>query len=162
MNIKLEAIPITFPENCNIILGMTHFIKTVEDLHEVMVNCRADAKFGIAFSEASGPRLIRKSGTDNELVKIAVDNILKIACGHSFIIVFRDSFPINYLPRIKEVPEIVNIFCATANPVVAIVARTEQCGALLGVVDGMSPLGVENEDDEKCRYQFLRKIGYKL
>lgn len=162
MNVKIEAVPINFPENCNVILGMSHFIKTVEDLHELMVNCRAETKFGLAFSEASGPRLIRKSGTDEELVNVAVENIQRIGCGHSFMIVFRDSFPINYLPRLKDVPEIVNIMCATANPAVAIVARTDQGGALLGVVDGMFPLGVESEEDRMCRHQFLRRIGYKL
>ena len=162
MEINIEAIPIEFPEGCNIIFGQSHFIKTVEDLHEVMVNCNAQAKFGLAFSEASGALLIRKSGTDPELVDIAVENIQRLGCGHSFLIVLRESFPVNYLPRIKNVPEIVNIFCATANPAVAIVARIGDDGGIMGVIDGASPLGVEGDEDIKWRHDFLRNIGYKL
>ena len=116
MDVKIEVVPLKFPEGCNIIFGQSHFIKTVEDLHEVMVNCNAGAKFGLAFSEASGAKLVRTSGTDEELIKYAQENILNLGCGHSFIIILRDSYPINYLPRIKQVPEVVNIFCATANP----------------------------------------------
>ncbi len=162
MEIKLDVVQLKFPEGCNIIFGQSHFIKTVEDLHEVMVNCNANAKFGLAFSEASGARLVRTSGTDEELIKYAQENILNLGCGHSFIIILRDSYPINYLPRIKQVPEVVNIFCATANPVQVIVARTDQGGAVLGVVDGQPPVGVEDEEGKKWRHDFLRKIGYKL
>ncbi len=162
MEIEIVAIPLKFPDGCNIIFGQTHFIKSVEDLHEVMVNCNARAKFGLAFSEASGARLIRKSGTKPELVQIAVENIERLRCGHTFIIIIEDSYPINYLPRIKEVPEVVNIFCATANPAIAIVAYTEMGGGVLGVVDGYAPVGVETEKDVECRMEFLRKIGYKL
>ena len=162
MEIKIEAIPLEFPEGCNIIFGQSHFIKTVEDLHEVMVNCNAQAKFGLAFSEASGAKLVRKSGTDSDLISVAVDNILRLGCGHSFIIVLRDSFPVNYLPRIKDVPEIANIFCATANPALAIIARTDKGNGVLGVIDGESPVGIEGTEDEKWRHEFIRKIGYKL
>ena len=161
MEIKLEAVQLEFPEGSNIILGQSHFIKTVEDLHEVMVNCNAQAKFGLAFSEASGARLIRKSGTDNALTDIAVKNIEKIGCGHTFVIIIRDSFPVNYLPRIKDVPEVVNIFCASANQVSAIIARTDDGGGILGVIDGASPVGIEGDIDAKWRHDFLRKIGYK-
>ncbi len=162
MDVKLEVVPLSFPEGCNVILGQSHFIKTVEDLHELMVNCNASAKFGLAFSEASGACLVRKTGTDEELVEVAVENIKRLGCGHAFLIVLRDSFPINYLPRLKQVPEVVNIFCATANPVDVIVARIDRGGAILGVVDGSAPVGVEGEDDVKWRYELLRKLGYKL
>jgi len=162
MDIGIVAVPLEFPDGCNIIFGQSHFIKTVEDLHEVMVNCNAQAKFGLAFSEASGAKLVRKSGTDDELIGIAVRNMLALGCGHSFIIVMRDSFPVNYLPRIKDVPEVANIFCATANPAIAIIAKTDKGNGVLGVIDGESPVGVEGQDDERWRHEFLRKIGYKM
>ena len=163
MKIDIEAIPLEFPEGCNIIFGQSHFIKTVEDLHEIMVNCNAEAKFGLAFSEASGAKLIRKSGTDTELVDTAVRNIANISCGHTFIIILRNSFPVNYLPRIKSVPEIVNIFCATANRVIAIIGREESgSGGVIGVIDGEAPTGIESDKDIEWRREFLRKIGYKL
>ena len=162
MTIKLESVRLNFPQGCNIIFGQSHFIKTVEDIHETMVNCNAQAKFGLAFSEASGARKIRTTGTDDNLIKIAQENISKLGCGHSFLIVIKDSFPINYVPRIKQVPEVLNIFCATANPVEVIIARTQQGGAVLGVVDGEPPVDIEDENDKKWRYEFLRNIGYKL
>ncbi len=162
MKLELEVVPIKFPEGCNIIFGTTHFIKSVEDIHELMVNCIADSKFGLAFSEASAERLVRTSGTDEELIKIAAENIMRIGCGHSFLVIIRGSYPINYLPRLKDVPEVVNIHCATANPVEVIVARTDQGGAVLGVVDGFPPVGIEDEEAKKVRHDFLRKLGYKL
>ena len=162
MDVKLEIIPLKFPDGDNIIFGQTHFIKSVEDIHEAMVNCNANAKFGLAFSEASGAKLVRTSGTDDELMNIAAENIFKLGCGHSFLIIIRDSFPINYLPRIKDLPEVLNIYCATANPVQVIVARTELGGAVLGVVDGEPPLAIEDDAGKKWRYEFLRKIGYKF
>ncbi len=162
MDIKLEVIPIEFPENCNIIFGQSHFIQTVEDIHESMGNCNAVAKFGLAFSEASGDRLVRTTGTEQELIDIAAGNIEKLGCGHTFLIILKDSFPVNYLPRLKQVPEIATIFCATANPAQAIVARTGLGGAVIGIVDGSPPVGIENDDDKKWRHDFLRNIGYKF
>jgi len=161
MVLKLVSIPIKFPDECNIILGQSHFIKSVEDIHELMVNCNANVVFGFAFSEASGAKLVRTSGTDAELTKIAAENIMHLGCGHSFLIIIRDSFPINYLPRLKQVPEVVNIFCATSNPVDVIVVRTDNGGAILGVVDGYSPVGIEDAKGIDWRHNFLRDIGYK-
>lgn len=152
---------LSFPSDCNVILGQSHFIKTLEDLYEVMVNSVPGIKFGLAFCEASGPCLIRKDGTDNELIDLAVQNMLKVAAGHSFLIIMRDSFPLNVLPGIKACREVVNIFCATANPVQVIVAETEQGRGILGVVDGSSPKGIELDTDITHRKKFLRDIGYK-
>ena len=159
---KLEVVKLEFPEGANIILGQAHFIKTVEDLYEALVNSVPNVKFGIAFCEASGPCLIRKEGNDPELVECAVKNALKLSSGHAFVIVLRDAYPINVLNAVKHVPEVVRIFCATANPVEVIVAETEQGRAVLGVVDGYKSKGVEDEEHIKERKQFLRKIGYKL
>jgi len=163
MDVKIEALPLEFPDGCNIILGQAHFIKTVEDIYETMVTCNADAKFGLAFSEASGARLVRTVGTDDELVKMAAKNIEKLGCGHSFLIILKNSYPINYLPRLKDIPEVVNIYCATANPVMVIIGRTEQGGGILGVVDGAPPVGIEGDEDIEWRKNFLRKtLKYKL
>lgn len=159
---QFETVKIAMPEGCNLILGMTHFIKSVEDIHELMVNSVPTVKFGVAFCEASGDRLVRFSGNDPVLAKAAADNIFKIAAGHSFLIFMRDAFPVNVLTGLKNVYEVVNIFCATANPVEVVVARTEQGGSILGVVDGESPLGIEGDAAKKWRHEFLRKIGYKL
>lgn len=159
MEILMEQLFI--PEGCNIILGQSHFIKTVEDLYEAMVNCVPGISFGLAFSEASGPCLVRKDGTDNELIDVAAQNMLKLGCGHSFIIVMRDAFPINVLPSIKACREVVNIFCATANPVQVIIARTDQGKGILGVIDGFSPKGIELDTDISHRKRFLLDIGYK-
>ncbi len=150
-----------FPEGCNIILGQSHFIKTLEDIYEIMVNSVPGIKFGLAFSEASGPCLIRKDGTDEELVDIAVENLENLASGHCFFIVMRDSFPINVLNGLKQCFEVVNIFCATANLVEVIVAESELGRGILGVIDGFSPKGVESEEDVEKRKEFLRMIGYK-
>jgi uncharacterized protein len=159
---QFETVKIAMPEGCNLILGMTHFIKSVEDIHELMVNSAPTVKFGIAFCEASGDRLVRYSGNDPVLSKAAADNIFKIAAGHSFLIFMRDAFPVNVLTGLKNVYEVVNIFCATANPVEVVIVRTEQGGSILGVVDGESPLGIEDDAGKKKRHEFLRKIGYKL
>lgn len=149
------------PEH-NIVVGMSHFIKTVEDVHEMMVNNVPNAQFGLAFCEASGPRLIRTSGTDEELVGEAVRMAEKVAAGHSFVLVMKDCFPINVLPALKQVPEIVRLFCATANPVQVLVAESEQGRGIVGVIDGGSPVGVEEEEEVKKRKVFLREIGYKV
>ncbi|MDZ4183152.1 MAG: adenosine-specific kinase [Candidatus Cloacimonadaceae bacterium] len=158
---ELITASLVFPSDANVILGQSHFIKTVEDLYEVMVNSVPGIKFGIAFCEASGPCLIRKDGTDNELIGIAVENMRELAAGHSFIIIMRGAFPINVLPAIKDCREIVNIFCATANPVQVILAQTEQGRGILGVIDGTSPKGIELDTDISHRKKFLRDIGYK-
>ena len=149
------------PEGCNIILGQSHFIKTVEDLYEAMVNSTPNVKFGLAFCESSGPCLIRFDGNDEELKKIAVENAEKLSAGHCFIIVMRNAYPINVLDRIKTTPEVVSLFCATANPVQVIVVETEQGRGILGVIDGRRSRGVEGEEEVKERVKFLRNIGYK-
>jgi len=152
---------INFPEGCNIIFGMSHFIKTVEDLYEVLINSMPAIKFGLAFNEASGPCLVRKEGTDNELMEIAVENQKRIGAGHSFLIILKDAFPINVLQAIKGCREVVNIFCATSNPVKVVLAETEQGRGILGVIDGFSPKGIEIDTDITNRKKFLRDIGYK-
>ncbi|HAG80024.1 MAG TPA: hypothetical protein DCL61_02385 [Cyanobacteria bacterium UBA12227] len=159
---ELKSIPVEIPEGCNIIIGNSHFIKTVEDLHEIMVGTSAQVKFGLAFCEASGPYLIRVSGNDEMLQGVATKNAEAIAAGHSFVILLKDAYPINFLNAIKQCPEVCTIHCATANPVEVIVAETQQGRGIVGVVDGFSPKGVENTEDVKNRQQFLRQIGYKL
>ena len=150
------------PEDLNVILGQSHFIKTVEDLHETLVGASPGLKFGLAFCESSGPRLIRRSGNDPELEELAVSNALAIGAGHSFIVFLRDGFPINVLNAVKMVQEVCRIYCATANPVEVIVAEEGEGRAILGVVDGGSPLGVETDEDIEERKQLLRRFGYKL
>lgn len=157
----LKVIRLEIPENGNIILGQSHFIKTVEDLYEAIVNTVPNMKFGIAFNEASGPCLTRVDGNDAELKATATLNAQNLAAGHAFVIAMRDGFPINVLSRIREIPEVCSIFCATANPVEVIVAETAQGRGILGVVDGSSPKGVESDLDSEWRHGFLRKIGYK-
>lgn len=159
---KLEAVEIKKPEEVNFILAQSHFIKTVEDVYETLVEAVPGIQFGIAFCEASGPRQIRTEGTDKEMVRLAVDNAKWVGCGHSLLIFLKNAFPINVLNRIKNVSEVVRIFCATANPIEVIVARTKNGGAILGVVDGGSPKGVEKEKEKKGRKELLRKFGYKL
>jgi len=158
----INTIDIKMPEGCNIIFGHAHFIKTAEDLYEIMVNSSSCVKFGIAFSEASQECLVRCEGNDDELIKLAADAIMSIGCGHSFIIYIKDAFPINFLPAIKNVPEVVRIYCATANPLQVVVTASEQGGAVLGVIDGLAPEGVEQESHRQARKKFLRDIGYKL
>ncbi len=158
---ELKAIRLELPEDGNLILGQTHFIKTVEDVYEAIVNTVPQMKFGVAFNEASRPCLTRADGNDPELQALAVRNAVAIGAGHIFVVVMKSGYPINVLGRIKDVPEVCSIYCATANPVEVIVAETEQGRGVLGVVDGFSPKGVETEQDAKARQDFLRKIGYK-
>jgi len=158
---ELKTVRLEIPEGGNLILGMSHFIKTVEDLNEAMVNTNPSMKFGIAFNEASGPRLIRADGNDDGLKQAAIDNAMAISAGHIFVILMQDGFPINVMGRLKDVPEVCRIFCATANPVQVIVAETEQGRGVLGVVDGETPLGIETGADVETRKEFLQKIGYK-
>jgi adenosine/AMP kinase len=153
---------IRIPENANLILGQSHFIKTAEDLYEVVVNTVPGAKFAVAFNEASGPCLIRAEANDDELREAAIANAQAIGAGHVFVLLIRQAYPINLLSRVRECFEVCNIFCATANPVEVIVAQTEQGRGILGVIDGSSPKGVEGPADVKQRHEFLRKIGYKL
>ncbi len=158
----LSLVAIDKPEDLNLILGQSHFIKTVEDLHEALAQAGGRLRFGIAFCESSGPRLVRRSGNDPELVRLAVANALAIGAGHSFIVFLADGFPVSVLNAVKSVPEVCRIFCATANPVQVVVAETEQGRAILGVVDGGAPLGVETEGDVADRKALLRTLGYKL
>ena len=160
--IELKLVEVEKPDELNLILGQSHFIKTVEDLHEALIAAVPGVRFGIAFCEASGPRLVRRSGNDEELVALAVRNALTIGAGHAFIVFLREAFPINVLGQIKLVPEVCRIYCATANPVQVIVAETAAGRGILGVVDGSSPLGVETEADVAARERLLRDLGYKL
>ena len=159
---QLESVPVQNPEELNLILGQSHFIKTVEDVHEVLAQASPTLEFGIAFCEASGPRLIRRSGNAADLEALAVDNAQRIGAGHSFIIFLRNGFPVSVLNAIKQVPEVCTIFCATANPVEVLVAATDAGRGIVGVVDGGAPLGVETDDDIAARKSLLRQIGYKL
>ncbi len=159
---ELKVIKIEKPEEMNFILGHSHFIKTVEDVHEALVNSVPGIKFGLAFCEASQQALVRYSGTDDELIELAKKNAMNLAAGHSFIVFLGNAFPLNVLNAIKMVPEVTRIFCATANPTEVIIAETEQGRAILGVVDGVKTKGIETEEDIKVRKDFLRKIGYKL
>jgi len=161
MNHRIIIENINVPENYNIIFGNSHFIKTVEDIYEAIINCVPGAKFGIAFNEASGPCLIRKDGTDLQCIDLAVENQAKLGAGHTFLVVMNNIFPINILPSIKDCREVTTIFCATANPVQVLIAETDQGRGILGVIDGNSPRGVEDEENTINRKSFLRKIGYK-
>ncbi|MDD5078031.1 MAG: adenosine-specific kinase [Candidatus Omnitrophica bacterium] len=160
--LELEAVKIEKPQEMNFILGQSHFIKTVEDLYETLVGSVPGIKFGIAFSEASGACKVRSEGNDPALVDLARKNILKLACGHSFIVFLEQAYPINVLNAVKNIPEVCNIYCATANPAEVIVARGQAGGGILGVIDGVSPKGIEDESDVSWRKSLLRKIGYKL
>lgn len=160
--VEIKVVKVSVPEGCNVIIGMSHFIKTVEDFHEALVNSVPNIKFGLAFCEASQDRLIRHSGNDEELRKLATEKALEIGAGHSFLIFIKNAYPINVLRALKSTPELVTIYCATANPVEVLVAETEQGRSIIGVVDGYSPKGIEDEDKIKERKEFLRKIGYKL
>ncbi|HDQ71824.1 MAG TPA: hypothetical protein ENN19_06975 [Chloroflexi bacterium] len=160
---ELKVIPIEKPESLNLILGQSHFIKTVEDLHEALVNSVPGIKFGLAFCEASGPALVRASGTDDNLLEMAQQTALALGAGHSFIIFLGEGFyPVNVLNAVKTVPEVCRIFCATANPVEVILAETDQGRAILGVVDGVQAKDIETEEDVTHRKGLLRAIGYKL
>jgi hypothetical protein len=158
---QLKTVRLTIPENGNIIVGQSHFIKTVEDIYEALVNTSPHLLFGIAFNEASGDCLTRFDGNDEDLKRNAVENVTAIGAGHSFVVALRNGFPINVLGRIQAVPEVANIFCATANPLEVIIAETEQGRGILGVIDGSSPKGVEEEEHVKARVALLQKFGYK-
>jgi adenosine/AMP kinase len=159
---ELKTVTIEKPADMNFILGQSHFIKTVEDLYEAIVQTVPGMKFGIAFCESSGPALVRYAGNDQRLIEIAQKNALALACGHAFIIFMEGGFPVNILNTIKNVPEVCQIFCATANPVEVIIAESEQGRGILGVIDGFKTQGLETEADIQWRKEFLRKIGYKL
>jgi adenosine/AMP kinase len=160
--VEIQSLKIELPIDVQIILGQSHFIKTVEDVSECLVNCVPNLKFGIAFCEASGPCLVRHAGNDTNLDILATNYAYKLSAGHSIVILIRDAYPINVLPRLKEVPELVNIYCASANPIEVIFVETEQGRAILGVVDGFKSKGIETEKDVEERKHFLRKIGYKM
>jgi hypothetical protein len=159
---EMLMVAIEKPEEVNLILGQSHFIKTVEDLHEVLVGAVPGIDFGLAFCEASGPALVRYSGTDPQMIELAKKNALNLAAGHVFVIFLKNVFPINVLNAVKAVPEVCRIFCATANPVQVILAETEQGRGVLGVVDGVKSKGVESEEDVAARVELLRRFGYKL
>jgi uncharacterized protein len=158
---EISAVRLNIPEGCNIIVGQSHFIKTAEDLYESIVTGCPQARFGVAFCEASGPCLIRVEGNDAGLAKVAAENALLLGAGHTFVVLLQDAFPINILNSVKDCPEVCRVFCATANPLEVIVAESDQGRGVLGVVDGFPPKGVECEADVKARREFLRKIGYK-
>ena len=158
----LQVVKFEKPEDVNLIFGMSHFIKTVEDLHEAMVTAASSIKFGIAFCEASGDRLLRSSGNDTQMSALAVDNLRKVNAGHAFLIMMSGGFPINVMHAVRAVPEVCRIFCATANDVEVIVAQTDQGRGVMGVIDGMPTVAVETESDVEKRKGFLRMIGYKM
>ncbi len=160
-DMKQKTVSIELPHDLNLILGQTHFIKTVEDLYEAIVGISPMAEFGLAFCEASGPCLVRSDGNREDLIKMAEQYIYDMACGHTFMIILRNVYPINVLPRIKMIPEICHIFCATANPVQVVIAESNQGRGVLGVIDGFMPKAIEKADDKKKRHKFLRDIGYK-
>lgn len=161
MELRLELVDVTPPEGTNIIVATSHFIKTVEDVYEALADSCASIKFGLAFCESSGPRLIRKAGNDPKLVEEAVERAKKIAAGHCLVIIVKDAWPINILPRLRQLPEIVAIHAATANPLKVVVADTGDGRGILGIIDGGTPTGVETEKEVRERMEFLRKIGYK-
>jgi adenosine/AMP kinase len=158
---ELKLVPVAIPENANVIIGQSHFIKTVEDLYEIMVTSVPGAAFGLAFNEASGACLVRAEGNDEGLRAAAIDAALALGAGHTFVLYLRNAYPINVLNRIKDCPEVCRVFCATANPLQAVVAESEQGRGIMGVIDGSSPKGVEQDADREWRVGFLRKIGYK-
>ena len=158
---ELKTVKIERPDDSNVVIGQSHFIKTVEDLAEAMVNSVPGVKFGVAFCEASGPCLVRAEGNDSALKKLAAKNALNLSAGHSFIIIMKNAFPVNVLRSIRDCYEVCSIFCATANPVEVVVAETELGRGILGVIDGEKPKGIEGEKEEKERKEFLRRIGYK-
>ena len=160
--VSWDVVFVDKPDDVNVVIGQSHFIKTVEDLHEAMVGVSSSLRFGLAFCEASGPRLVRRTGNDVELVELATRNALAIAAGHCFVIFLREGFPVNVLNPVKAVPEVCTIHCATANPVEVVVAVTPRGRGIVGVVDGETPLGVESDQDVAERRNLLRTIGYKL
>ncbi len=159
---ELKTVRIEKPEDTNFILGQSHFIKTVEDIHETIVQTNPQMKFGLGFCESSGPALVRTTGNDQKLMEIAIKNAINLSAGHSFILFMENGFPVNILNSIKSLPEVCTIYCATANPVEVILAETDQGRGILGVIDGVKSKGVETDNDVRARKEFLRKIGYKL
>ncbi|WP_433601991.1 adenosine-specific kinase [Nocardia sp. CA-135953] len=159
---ELTSVHIDKPDDLNVIIGQAHFIKAVEDLHEALVGISPHLRFGLAFCEASGPRLIRTSGNDDDLTELATKNAVAVGAGHSFIVFLREGYPVNVLNAVRLVPEVCGIFCATANPVEILIAQTESGRGIIGVVDGGAPLGVEGPTEKETRKQLLRRIGYKL
>ncbi|NWG09785.1 MAG: adenosine-specific kinase [Nitrososphaerales archaeon] len=159
---ELKVVKIDPPDGVNLIIGQSHFIKTVEDVYEALVNSVPNIKFGLAFCESSGKCLVRHEGNDDELRRLVAEKALELSSGHSFIIFMRNSYPINVLNRIKEVPELCNIYCATANPVEVILVETNQGRGILGIIDGFRSKGIEGDEDIRWRKDFLRKVGYKL
>ena len=159
---RFEVVPVSKPPDLNVIIGQSHFIKTVEDLHEALVGTSPSLRFGLAFCEASGPRLVRRSGNDDVLTDLAVRAALDIGAGHSFVVFLDHGYPLNVLAAVRSVPEVVGLFCATANPVDVVVAVTDRGRGIVGVIDGEPPTGVETEDDVADRRELLRVIGYKL
>ena len=159
---ELKIVEMKIPDGANLVLGQSHFIKTAEDIYEVMAGAVPGAKFAVAFSEASGDCLVRTEGNDANLILAAKDNSLALACGHTFVLLMKGAFPINMLNAIKSVPEVCNIFCATANPLQAVVAETELGRGIMGVIDGFSPNGAESASDVEERRKLLRRFGYKL
>jgi len=158
---ELKSIAVERPDDANVIIGQTHFIKTIEDIHELMVTSVPGVKFGLAFNEASGPCLVRHSGTDPELEQLAIKNSQAIGAGHTFTLIMRGAYPINVMTQLKALPEVCSIFCATANPVSVVVAENETGRGIMGVIDGEKPRGVEGDKDIADRKAFLRRIGYK-
>ncbi len=161
-SLSWDVVPVDKPEDVNVVIGQSHFIKTVEDLHEALVGVGGPLRFGLAFCEASGPRLVRRSGNDAALTDLATSAALAIGAGHGFVIFLRDGFPVSVLNQVKVVPEVCTVFCATANPVDVLVAVTDRGRGIVGVIDGEPPLGVETDDDVAARRELLRVIGYKL
>ena len=159
---ELKIVKIDPPKDCNIILGMAHFIKTAEDLYEALVNSVPNIKFAVGFCESSGPCLVRYEGNDEELRRLVAQKAFEIGCGHSFLIYIKNAYPLNVLDKIKKVPEVCTVYAATANPLEVIIAETAQGRGIIGVVDGLKSKGIETDEDIKERRQFLRKIGYKL
>jgi adenosine/AMP kinase len=160
--VDLMLVPVQMPADANVIIGQSHFIKTTEDLYEAIVTAVPRARFGLAFNEASGPCLVRAEGNDEELRAAATGLAAALGAGHAFVLFLRDAFPVNVLNRVKDCPEVCRVFCATANPLQVIVAASEQGRGIVGVIDGASPQGVEQEADRTARKEFLRRIGYKL
>ena len=159
---NLSSVAIEKPDDLNVVIGQAHFVKTVEDLYEALVGSSPHLRFGVAFCEASGPRLVRRSGNDDELMELATRNAQLIGAGHCFVVLLREGYPVNVLNALKVVPEVCTIYCATANPVEVVVAESDLGRAVVGIVDGSPPLGVESEDDVADRMALLRGIGYKL
>ncbi|MGC8923957.1 MAG: adenosine-specific kinase [Candidatus Micrarchaeia archaeon] len=162
MDVAISLVSVNIPDGCNVIIGHAHFIKTVEDLYEALIESAPSIQFGIAFCEASQKRLIRSEGNDPYLVEKACEEAMKIGAGHTFLIFLKNSYPVNVLNAVKNVSEVCRVYVATANPLQVVIAESEQGRGILGVIDGSSPLGIETEEDAEERYDFLRKIGYKL